>query len=166
MATRDDLKDAFSGESRANLRYLAFAEQAQRDGFPQVAKLFRAAAAGETAHARALLKAMGTVRSTPENLEEAIDGESFEFKDMYPRYEATAMEEGDRDAVPAFQNAMAVEEVHHNLFLDALDRVRAGADLPPERIFVCRVCGNAVASERPQTCPVCGSPAQEYEEIE
>ncbi len=166
MATEDDLKDAFGGESRANRRYLAFAERAQRDGFPQVAKLFRAAAAGETAHARALLRAMGAVRSTPENLEEAISGESFEFKDMYPRYEATAMEEGDRVAVLAFQNAMAVEEVHHNLFTDALDRVRVGEDLPPERVFVCRVCGNAVANERPRVCPVCSSPAEEYEEIE
>jgi rubrerythrin len=166
MATQDDLKDAFGGESRANRRYLAFAEQAQRDGFSQVAKLFRAAAAGETAHARALLRAMGAVHSTPENLEEAISGESFEFKDMYPRYEATAMEEGDREAVLVFQNAMAVEEVHHNLFADALDRVRSGEDLPPERIFVCRVCGNAMANERPRTCPVCSSPAEAYEEIE
>jgi rubrerythrin len=166
MATQDDLQDAFSGESRANRRYLAFAQQAQRDGFPQVAKLFRAAAAGETAHARAFLRALGAVRSTPENLEEAMGGESFEFKNMYPRCAATAMEEGDRVAVLAFQNAMAVEEVHHTLFLDALDRVRAAEDLPPERIFVCRVCGNMVTNERPRICPVCSSPAQEYEEIE
>jgi rubrerythrin len=166
MATEENLKDAFVGESRANRRYLAFAEQARRDGFPQVAKLFRAAAAGEAAHAGAFLRVMGAVRATPENLEEALSGESFEFKDMYPRYEAAAMEEGDPAATAAFQNARAVEEVHHVLFQDALDRVRAGEDLPPEGLFVCRVCGNAARDERPRTCPVCSSPPEAYDEIE
>jgi rubrerythrin len=165
MTTEDDLKDAFAGESRANRRYLAFAEQALRDGFPQVARLFRAAAAGEAVHADVFLRMMNAVRATPENLEEALGGESFEFKDMYPRYEATAMEEGDGAAVAAFQNAMAVEEVHHNLLMDALDRVRVGEDLPPEEMLVCQVCGNVAAGERPRTCPVCSAPAEAYEQI-
>jgi len=166
MATGENLKEAFAGESQANRRYLAFAEQAQREGFSQVAKLFRAAAQAEAVHARAFLQVMGTIQSTAENLQEAVIGESFEFKDLYPRYEATAMEEDERAAVMSFQNALAVEQVHHSLFIEAMNKVKVGEDLPPRSVFVCRVCGNTVVDEPPETCPVCSSPRDKYEEVE
>ncbi len=164
VATRENLKNALAGESQANRRYLAFAERAQREGYPQVAKLFRAAAEAEAVHARAFLKVMNGVQSTRENLEEAIKGESFEFKDLYPRYEATAMEEDEREAVTSFQNALAVEQVHHSLFIEALNRIQVG-DLPPRKVFVCSVCGNTVVDEPPETCPVCSSPKDKYNEV-
>jgi rubrerythrin len=166
MATGENLKAAFAGESQANQRYLAYAEQARQEGFSQVAKLFRAAARAEAVHARAFLKTLGTVRPTAENLQEAVNGESFEFKDLYPRYEATAMEENQPAAVLSFQNALAVEQVHHSLFIEAMGKVKAGQDLRSRRMFVCCVCGNTVVDEPPETCPVCSSPRDKYEEIE
>ena len=84
VTTQDNLQEAFAGESQANRKYLAFAKQADRDGYPQAAKLFRAAAAAETVHALAHLRAMKGVNSTIENLKEALAGETHEFKNMYP----------------------------------------------------------------------------------
>ena len=86
MATIDNLKGAFAGESQANRKYLAFAKKAAADGYPQIAKLFRAAAEAETVHAHAHLRVMGGVKTTAENLQAAIDGEGFEFTTMYPEY--------------------------------------------------------------------------------
>lgn len=166
MATKENLKDAFAGESRANQKYLAFAKRAEEEGYPQVAKLFRAAAAAEAVHARTLLHVMARIRSTPENLEEAVNGESFEFKDMYPRYAATAMEEENTAAVTAFHNAMAVEQVHHSLYVEAANKIKAGEDLPTRQVFVCRTCGDTMVNQPPETCPVCSAPKDEFDEIE
>ncbi|MDX9979908.1 MAG: rubrerythrin family protein, partial [Lentisphaeria bacterium] len=113
MSTRDNLQEAFAGESQANRKYLAFAEKAEKDGFAQVAKLFRAAAAAETVHAHAHLRVLDGVGATTKNLEEAIAGEGFEFQSMYPKFVAEAEAEGDKKALKSFQNALVVEEVHH-----------------------------------------------------
>lgn len=156
MATLQNLQDAFAGESQANRKYLAFAKKAEADGYPQVAKLFRAAAEAETVHAHAHLRAMGGIKDTAGNLEAAIAGEGFEFQEMYPDYVAEAEAEGNRRAISTFKNALDVEEIHHGLYTQALDAVKAGNDLPEARIFVCDVCGNTVYGEPPERCPVCG----------
>lgn len=166
MATVDDLQNAFAGESQANRRYLAFAKKAEAEGYPEVAKLFRAAAEAETVHAHAHLRAMGGIKSTKENLEEAIKGESFEFKQMYPGYVEQAREEQAKAALASFQNAMAVEQVHHSLYIEALNVVQAGKDIPARKTFVCSVCGNTVVDEPPQKCPVCGAPKDKFNEIQ
>ena len=126
MATTENLKDAFAGESQANRKYLAFAEKAEKDGFPQVAKLFRAAAAAETVHAHAHLRAMGGINDTTDNLKAAIAGEGFEYQEMYPEYVAEAEAEGNKRALYSFKNALAVEEIHHGLYTAALEAVKAG----------------------------------------
>jgi rubrerythrin len=166
MATIDNLQNAFAGESQANRRYLAFAKKAEAEGFPQVAKLFRAAAEGETVHAHAHLKAMGGIKSTKENLEGAIKGESFEFKQMYPGYVEQARQEDAKAALVPFQNAMAVEQVHCSLYIEALNAVQAGKDASTQKIFVCGVCGNAVLDGPPEKCPVCGAPKGKFNEIQ
>ena len=125
MNTQENLKEAFAGESQANRTYLAYAERAEKDGFDQVAKLFRAVAAAETVHAHAHLRAMDGVKSTAENLEEAAAGEKYEFEEMYPPMVATAEEEGDRRAARSMTNAMEVEKVHHDLFNKALEAVKS-----------------------------------------
>ena len=109
MPTSENLMEAFAGESQANRKYLAFAKKAQDDGLPQVAKLFRAAVDAETVHAHAHLRVMGGIKSTPENLQEAIEGEGHEFKNMYPGFLAEAEKEGNKPAVFSFKNALAVE---------------------------------------------------------
>jgi rubrerythrin len=165
MATSDNLKEAFAGESQANRKYLAFAQKAQEEGYPQVAKLFRAAADAETVHAHAHLRVMGGINSTNENLQAAIDGEGYEFKQMYPGFIAEAEKEGNKPAVFSFQNALAVEEIHYGLYTEALESVKSGSDLPETKIFVCQVCGNTVKGEAPDKCPVCGAVKEKFAEI-
>jgi rubrerythrin len=166
MSTVDDLQDAFAGESQANRRYLAFAKKAEAEGYPEVAKLFRAAAEAETVHAHAHLRAMDGIKSTKENLEEAVKGESFEFKEMYPGYIEQARQEQAKAALASFQNAMAVEQVHHSLYIEALNAVQGGKDMPARKFFVCGVCGNTVLDEPPEKCPVCGAPKSKFSEVQ
>lgn len=166
MSTRDNLQEAFAGESQANRKYLAFAKKAEADGFPQVARLFRAAAAAETIHAHAHLRTLDGIRGTAENLAEAIEGEGHEFQSMYPGFIAEAEQEGDKRALASFRNAMAVEEVHHGLYSKALEAVKAGADLPDQAVFVCEVCGYTVHGGAPDRCPVCNAPRGRFFEVE
>jgi len=166
MATADNLQEAFAGESQANRKYLAFAKKAEQDGYPQVAKLFRSAAEAETVHAHAHLRVMNGVRDTASNLEAAIEGEGFEFQQMYPKFLKEAEAEDNKPAVFSFKNALAVEEIHHGLYREALDAVKSGKDLPKTKIFVCSVCGNTVEGEAPDTCPVCNVPRDKYFEVE
>ena len=166
MATSENLEMAFVGESQANRKYLAFAKKADSEGYPMVAKIFRAAAEAETVHAHAHLRAMSGVKSTQENLQEAIKGESFEFQDMYPEYIKQAREEDSKQALVSFQNAMAVEQVHHSLYIESLNAVKAGKDMTQAKIFVCCVCGNTVLDEPPDKCPVCGAPKDKFTEFE
>lgn len=166
MSTLDNLQDAFAGESQANRKYLAFAKKAEADGYPQVAKLFRAAAAAETVHALAHLRVMGGINSTEDNLQAAIEGEGFEFQEMYPGYLAEATEDGNKPAVFSFKNALAVEEIHYGLYSEALKAVKAGQDLPEEKVFICDVCGNTVYGEVPDKCPICGAVHSRFFESE
>jgi rubrerythrin len=165
MATAENLQDAFAGESQANRKYLAFAKKADADGFAQVAKLFRAAAEAETVHAHAHLRVMGGVKDTAANLEAAVQGEGHEYKKMYPEFVAEARSEGNKKAVMSFENAMAVEEIHHGLYTAALEAVKAGNDLPAGAIWVCPVCGNTVVGEPPGVCPVCETDGSRFTEI-
>jgi rubrerythrin len=166
VATQENLADAFAGESQANRRYLAFAERANADGYPHVAKLFRAAAAAETVHALTHLRAMGGVNSTAENLQAAAGGEAFEFQQMYPPYLQQAQEEGNRPAEYSFKNALAVEEIHHGLYEEAVAAVAGGQDLPDRKVYVCGICGNTVYDHAPDRCPVCHAPRERFTEID
>src|SRR5512137_1738914 len=120
MATSENLKAAFAGESQANRKYLAFAKKAEADGYPQIAKLFRAAAEAETVHAHAHLRVLGGVKTTAENLAAARDGEGYEFKTMYPQFVAESEAEGNKGATTSFKNAMAVEQIHYGLYEKAI----------------------------------------------
>ena len=165
MPTSENLQEAFAGESQANRKYLAFAKQADKDGYAQVARLFRAAAEAETIHAHAHLRVMGGVKSTTDNLQEAIDGEGHEFKTMYPDFVAEAENEGNKPAVFSFKNALAVEEIHHGLYTEALNAVQSGSDLPETKIYLCPVCGNTVKGEVPEKCPICNTPKDRFFEV-
>ena len=166
MATIDNIKAAFAGESQANRKYLAFAKKADEDGLPQVARLFRAAAAAETVHAHAHLRAMDGVGATIENLKEAVAGETFEFKNMYPGFVAEAEKEGHRRALISFKYAMAVEEDHAGLYANALSSVEAGGDLPAASIYVCSICGHTAIGGAPDRCPICNAVKERYLEVE
>jgi rubrerythrin len=157
--TEENLLEAFAGESQANRKYLAFAKQADKEGYPQVAKLFRAAAEAETVHAHAHLRALGQVKSTSENLGEAIAGETHEFRSMYPAMIETAKEEGNDIAERSFAYANEVEKVHADLYQKALDNLDG---LEETDYHVCSVCGYTCEGEPPDKCPVCGSASKAF----
>jgi len=165
MSTMDNLQAAFAGESQANRKYLAFAKKAEEDGYPQVAKLFRAAAEAETIHAHAHFRVMGGINETMANLEAAIAGEGHEFQQMYPKFLSEAQAEGMKPAEFSFKNALAVEEIHHGLYSKALEAVKSGSDLSTSPIYVCPVCGNTVEGGAPDTCPVCNVPGSKFFEV-
>jgi rubrerythrin len=163
--TTDNLKSAFAGESQANRKYLAFAKKADAEGFPQIAKLFRAAAEAETVHAHAHLRVLDGVKSTTENLNEAVNGETFEFTDMYPKFIEAAKAEGNTLAVISFDNANKVEQVHASLYKKAIESINNKQDLPNADIFVCTICGNTFVGETPDKCPICGCIKEKFQKI-
>jgi rubrerythrin len=160
--TDGNLKSAFAGESQANRRYLAFAQKAEEEGFTQAAKLFRAAAEAETVHALNHLRATGEVKSTLENLNSALGGETFEFTKMYPEYLDTAKQEKVKQAAWSFDVANKVEQIHAKLYQKAIDSVKSKKEMPKVDYYVCSVCGNTVEGEAPEKCPVCGNPKTKF----
>lgn len=165
MPTQDNLQAAFAGESQANRKYLAFAAKADAEGRPQIARLFRAAAAAETVHAHAHLRAMKGIGDTAQNLQAAIEGEGYEFREMYPAFIAEAEAEGNKAAARSFRNANAVEETHYGLFTEAMEALAGGKDLPASSIHVCDVCGHTAVGEAPDHCPVCGAAKTKFKEV-
>ena len=162
--TINDLKEAFAGESQANRRYLAYAKKAADEGYPQVAKLFRAVAAAETAHAHNHFRILGGVNSTAENLKDAIAGENYEVVTMYPEFIADAEAEEEKKALTSFKWAYEVEKEHEILFRQALEAL--GKEAGELEIYVCPVCGHTHVGLPPDKCPVCGTPQKRFERIE
>lgn len=159
MTTEKNLKAAFAGESQASRKYQAFAKKAEEEGYTAVARLFRAASEAEAIHAYSELKAMGGVKSTAENLQAAIDGETYEFTSMYPEFIKEAEAEGAKDAKRAFNLANEAEKVHAQLYKKALDSLAGKADT---QYYLCTVCGYIHENEAPEKCPVCGAPAKAF----
>ena len=164
--TENNLQDAFAGESQANRRYTFFAEKADKEGHTQIAKLFRAAAAAETVHARNHFNAMDGIGSTKENLTAGVIGEHREFTAMYPSFIEQAKIDQYKRAERTFDFANQVEEVHHDLFQEALKALDSGQEMKDEPFFVCPVCGYTVAGEAPENCPVCGAPAKSFMQVD
>ena len=164
MSTTDkNLSAAFAGESQANRKYLAFAKQAEFEGHAQIAKLFRATAEAETIHAFAELKAKGGIKSTAENLKEAISGETYEFSEMYPLFIDEAKAEGNAAAARIFHLANEAEKVHANLYAKALEQLTSHEEYD---IYLCPVCGHIAEKHTPETCPICGAKASAYKKID
>lgn len=163
MKTMENLAEAFAGESQANRKYLAFSKQADAEGYPQVAKLFRAAAEAETIHAHTHLRAMGMIKTTAENLQAAIDGETHEFTMMYPDFIATAQSEAQTTALRGFNLANDAEKVHADLYKKALATLASPsvADL-----YLCTVCGHIAEGALPDKCPICGAASKAYRLVE
>ena len=164
--SEDDLKAAFAGESQANRKYLAFSKKADDEGFPQVAKIFRTAAAAETIHALKHLSVIGGIKSTLENLKEAVSGELYELSEMYPSFIEDAEGEENKKASLSFNYALAAEKVHHQLYEKAVEAVEAGDDIESKELFVCSVCGMTFEGEAPEKCPVCSAPREKINKIE
>jgi rubrerythrin len=152
--TEKNLMDAFAGESQANRRYLAYAQRAEDEFLHGVAKLFRAVAAAETIHAHKHLRTAGGVKTTKENIQDALAGEIHEFKNMYPQMIEDAKAEGQKSAEISFTYANEVEKAHAELYKKALEDPDKFA---VQDYYICRICGYTVAENIPDTCPVCGA---------
>ena len=166
IKTEQNLQEAFAGESQANRRYLFFADKAEKEGHPQIARLFRAAAEAETVHARNHFNAMDGVGSTRDNVTAAAMGEHYEFTRMYPPFIAQAEMENNKRAKVTFEYANEVEQIHHRHFEEALKAINGGEQLKDEPYFVCQVCGNTVPGEAPDRCPICGVPRDKFKRVE
>ncbi|MFC1987988.1 rubrerythrin family protein [Chloroflexota bacterium] len=166
MKTDQNLQGAFAGESQANRRYTFFAEKADKEGYPQIARLFRAAAEAETIHARNHFNALDGVGSTRANLLAGAIGEHYEFTRMYPPFIEQAEVEQNKRAQLSFEYANEVEQIHHGLFEKTLKALEASQPLKDEPYFVCPVCGYTVAGEAPEKCPICGTPGGRFKRVE
>jgi rubrerythrin len=163
--TEENLWNAFAGESQAHMKYMAFADKAERDNFPNVARLFRANSFAEQVHATNHLRTLSGIGKTGENLLAAIEGETFEVEEMYPAYVSVAQEQSEPGAETMTKWALAAEKVHAELYKKAKEAVDQGQDMAIESIHVCQVCGFTVEGEAPDVCPVCGSPKEKFKEF-
>lgn len=162
--TTENLKEAFAGESQASQKYLAFAKKAEREGFRNIATLFRTAAEAERIHAEGHLGAIEGIGTTAENLATAIAGETYEFTEMYPPMLKQAEAEGHK-ARRMFDYAPKAEAVHAQLYQMALEAVRQGKDLPEAKIYLCPVCGHIEFGTPPANCPICKAKGTSYIEV-
>jgi rubrerythrin len=158
-STHENLMAAFAGESQASQRYQAFAKKADQEGHPQIARLFRAAAAAESVHAGNHLRADNGVKSTLDNLKEAMGGENYEVNTMYPPMLATAEEENDKKAATSFHWALEVEKIHASLYSEAIEAIDSNESY---EYTVCPNCGYTHKGPAPEKCPVCGSPGSKF----
>ena len=156
MSVIDDLKEAFAGESQANQKYRAFAKKAEQEGFPNVARLFRTTVEAERIHAEGHLRASAGISSTRENLQAAIDGETYEYTTMYPPMLQQAQAEGHR-AKLMFGYAVKAEAVHAELYKRALEAIEQAKDLGEVRFYLCPICGHIEFGAAPEACPICGT---------
>jgi len=162
--TDENLSEAFAGESQANRKYLAFAQKAERDGFPNIARLFRTTAEAETIHAHGHLRAMGGIGSTAENLEAAVAGETYEYTEMYPPMLEQAEADGHK-AKRMFGYAVKAEEVHATLYKMALEAAKQGKDLTETSFYLCPVCGHIELGSPPEKCPICGVKGEKFLQV-
>ncbi|TKB05826.1 rubrerythrin family protein [Desulforhopalus sp. IMCC35007] len=165
MSTTDNLKDAFAGESQANQKYRAFAKKAEKEGFSNIAKLFRTTAEAERIHAEGHLKALEMIASTAENLQSAIDGETYEFEEMYPPMLDLAQKDGHK-AKTMFKFAVDAEEVHAIIYKKALEAVKSGVDMDVSEFYLCPICGYIEVGSTPEKCPVCGALGKVFVQVD
>ncbi len=160
--TQANLEAAFAGESQAHMKYLIFADKAEREGFPNVARLFKAVAYAEQVHATNHFKALGNLGQTTANLGAAIGGETYEVEEMYPAFLAVAESQEEKAASRSNTWALETEKVHAEMYGAAKAVVEAGSDAEVGQIYVCPVCGWTGEGEPPDRCPLCGAKKEKF----
>lgn len=164
--TEANLKAAFAGESQAHMKYLAFMEKAEREGYPEVARLFHAIAYAEKVHAINHLKQLKGIGDTAANLEVAMGGEGYEVDEMYPAFDAVAKLQEEKGAMRSFHYAIEAEKIHEEMYRDALESIKGGEDIASNSVYVCPVCGHThIGEHAPDQCPICGVRADKYKKF-
>lgn len=160
--TEENLKSAFAGESQAHMKYQIFSEKAEEEGFKNIARLFRAIAYAELVHAKNHLNALSGVSQTPENLDVAIAGETFEVEQMYPAYKLVAENQNEKMAVQAMHFALEAEKIHAAYYTEAREAAKSGKDIDIKEILICPVCGYTKIGDVPDRCPVCNVMKEQF----
>lgn len=156
--TLKNLMDAFAGESQANRKYTAYAKKAEAEGKTNAAKLFKAASEAEAIHAQRHLEVAQKILSTDKNLQDAVNGETYEFESMYPEFLKNAKEEDNKEAIKTFTFAMEAEKVHAKLYKEALENIDETEEVS---YYLCPVCGN-IEKSIPDKCSICGVPGTKF----
>jgi rubrerythrin len=160
--TKANLEAAFAGESQAHMKYKIFADKAAEEGYPEVARLFRAISYAEQVHATNHFKQLMGIQETAANLGVAIGGENFENTEMYPAYDAVAKEQGEKGAMLSIHYALEAEKIHEAMYSNAKSLVEAGKDIPAAPVYICPVCGFTVIGKPPERCPVSKTPSERF----
>lgn len=160
--TQQNLESAYSGESQAHMRYLIFSEVAEREGKPNIARLFKAISFAEQVHATNHYRNLGNINDTVKNLDMAIGGETFEVEEMYPSYDAVAKLQEEKEAARGIHYALEAEKIHAEMYRKAKEAALQGKDMELGTVYICPVCGYTVEGEAPQFCPVCGAPKEKF----
>lgn len=161
--TKKALMEALAGESQACVKYLAFADIAEREGNKSIARLFKAIAEAERVHATNHARELGLLGDTLQNLNAAMDGESFEIEEMYPAYNAVASLQEEKGALRSIHYAQEAEKIHEALYNEAIETLKAGNDFRDGTVYICPVCGYThVGDDVPEKCPVCGVPKDKF----
>lgn len=163
--TKANLEAAFAGESQAHMKYAIFADKAEREGYPDTARLFRAISYAERVHATNHLRELSGIGDTATNLEVASGGENYENTEMYPAFDALAKFQKEKGAIRSFYYALEAEKIHEVMYTEARELVIAGNDIETAPVFVCPVCGHTAIGEAPDKCPVCGLPKDKYHQF-
>ena len=163
--TEKNLSDAFAGESQAHMKYAVFADKAEKEGFPNVGRLFRAISRAERAHATGHLRVLAWAGKTSENLQAAIDGETFEVDEMYPAYDSVAHLQEEKGALRSIHYALEAEKIHASMYQAAKQAVDSGKDIDIGPINICTVCGHTLEGDAPDRCPVCGATKAQFKEF-
>jgi rubrerythrin len=162
--TQENLKEAFAGESQANQKYRAFAKKAEKEGFINIAKLFNTAAEAERIHAEGHLGSLDGIGSTVDNLKTAIEGETYEYTEMYPPMHDQSVKDNHK-AQRMFKYALDAEKVHADLYKLALAAAEQGKDLDVSEIYLCPICGHIEFGKPEKNCPICGTLASKYVKV-
>lgn len=163
--TQQNLQSAFAGESQAHMKYLIFSEIAEKEGKPNVSRLFKAIAYAELVHAQNHLRELGGIGKTPDNLEAAIGGETFEVEEMYPAYNEVAKLQNEKGAEKSIHYALEAEKIHAEMYKKAKQAVGSGKDVEIGKIYICSICGYTVEGEAPEYCPICGAKRDAFREF-
>ena len=163
--TQANLEAAFAGESQAYMKYAIFADKAEEEGYPEVARLFRAISFAERVHATNHLRELGGIGETAANLGVAIGGENYENTEMYPAFNAVAKLQNEKGAMLSIHYALEAEKIHEAMYGEAKNMVASGSDIQSASVFVCPVCGHTVIGEAPDKCPVCGALKEKYRQF-
>ena len=163
--TQANLEAAFAGESQAYMKYAIFADKAEEEGYPEVARLFRAISFAERVHATNHLRELGDIGDTVANLEVAIGGENYENTEMYPAFNAVAKLQNEKGAMLSIHYALEAEKIHEAMYGEAKNMAASGSDIQSAPVFVCPVCGHIVIGEAPDKCPICATPKEKYRQF-